>query len=134
MKYKDMLKKAKKELPEVAEKEKRFKIPYVDIKKEGKKTIIKNFSKLTKHINREKDHLAKYLYSSSGASGYVSGRRLILNSDIKKSRLIQLVKDYVNDYVLCEECGKADTNLTKEGKITKIKCTACGAVKTLKGV
>ena len=129
-----MLKKAKKELPKNIESKKRFKLPYVDIKKEGKKTIIKNFRKIAKHIHRDMDHMAKYLYSSTGASGYVSNGKLFLNRDVKRNRLIQVVKNYVDDYVICEECGKADTEIKKEDKITRIKCTACGAVKTLKGV
>lgn len=134
MDYGKMLEKAKKELPKNIEKKERFKLPYLKVEKEGKKTVIKNFKEVSNKLQRDIEHISKFLYKTTGASGYIDNGKLYLNSSVETKRLVQLLKDYADTYVICDECGKADTTMSKEGKITTIKCTACGAVKTMKGV
>ncbi|MFW6225798.1 MAG: translation initiation factor IF-2 subunit beta, partial [bacterium] len=36
-------------------------------------------------------------------------------------------RKYAEEFVLCPECGKPDTELIKEEGITKLHCLACGA-------
>lgn len=125
MNYKKLLKKAKSESEEGTD-SRRFKIPKLDIIKEGNKTIIKNFSKISQGLRRDKKDLSKFLKKELAAPGEIDAQRLILNRKLNKSQIKQKLQEYCNKYILCPACGKPDTKLVKEERVLKIECQACG--------
>ncbi len=42
-------------------------------------------------------------------------------------KLNEKIQSYVDDFVICKECGRPDTKLSKEGIVTFMRCNACGA-------
>ena len=38
-----------------------------------------------------------------------------------------IIKSYVEDYVICSECGKPDTRLVKDDRVMLLRCDACGS-------
>ena len=38
-----------------------------------------------------------------------------------------IIKSYVEDYVICSECGKPDTRLVKDDRVMILRCDACGS-------
>ena len=131
MEYKDLLTKAKKELPQVKETQTRFKIPKVKGHIQGYKTIVNNFTQITSTLRREQNHLLKYLLKELATAGEIKKTALIMNSRIPANRINEKIKQYAEQYVFCKECGKPDTKLLKKDNILKIKCTACGASYTV---
>ena len=64
MRYEELLERAFKQLPERKEEESRFTIPQARVFIEGKTTIFDNFEAVCERLNREKEHLMKFLLLS----------------------------------------------------------------------
>ena len=105
----------------------RFEIPKVEGHFEGKKTIITNFSQIASIFRRNPEHLQKFLLKELAASGQKEGDRLVLNIKVPSAKINQKVEEYAQEFVICRECKKPDTELLREDRITFIKCLACGA-------
>jgi len=126
MNYEQMLDKLYKEVKYI-EKGERFEIPKVKGHVEGVKTIISNFSQICDMIRRPKEHVAKYLFRELAAPGVIDGERLILNRKLNSALINEKLESYVNEFVICSECKKPDTELKKEDRLMFMHCLACGA-------
>jgi len=133
MQYEKLLEKGLKELPESTQKTERFEIPKVKGHIQGNKTIIINFIPIANSLNREPEHLLKFLLRELATPGQIDKQRIIFNRKIKSTQINQKIEQYTNIFVLCQECKKPDTKLIKEGRINSIKCMACGAKHPIKG-
>jgi len=108
--------------------EERFKIPKFDVFYEGNTTVIRNYDKVVDVLNRDPDHLLKFLLGNVGTAGEIQGNnRAIFQGKIPARMLQDRLEDYVNSFVICSECGRPDTNLIKKGRTLLIRCDACGA-------
>ena len=107
----------------------RFEIPKVEGHFEGKKTILSNFFQIASHLRRSPEHFQKFMLKELAAAGQKEGDRLILNMKVPSTKINQKIEEYVNEFVLCKECKKPDTELVRESqsRITFINCLACGA-------
>ena len=130
--YESLLKKAESELPEFITSSDRFKLENVRGHVEGNKTILSNFKKIAKDLNREPDQLLKYILRELATPGKFDGDRIILGAKVPASKINKKIKQYASEYVLCPDCGKPDTQLTKREAATYIRCSACGAEHTVK--
>lgn len=111
----------------------RFEMPVVEGFFEGKKTIITNFFQIVSHLRRDAEHLQKFLLKELATQGQIEGDRLILNNKISSKKINPKLEQYVNEFVLCQECKKPDTKIIKESKLTLIHCLACGAKHPIRG-
>lgn len=109
----------------------RFEVPKVEGHIEGVKTIITNFKQITSYIRREPEHLLKFLLKELASPGVIKGDRLILTRKISSSIINEKIRAYVDNYVLCKECKKPDTEILKEDRLNFIHCLACGAKKPI---
>ncbi|MDP4012626.1 MAG: translation initiation factor IF-2 subunit beta [Candidatus Nanoarchaeia archaeon] len=125
--YEELLKKAKKELPEVKAGTERFEIPKVKGHVEGNKTIILNFFQICDLFGRDPQQVLKYLQRELAVPAGVDGQRLILNRKLSSSFVNQKIEQYAKDFVICKECGKPDTKIVKEDRVSSLQCMACGA-------
>jgi len=73
------------------------------------------------------DHFLKFLTKELAAKATIEGDRVILNMKVSSKKINPKIEQYVDEFVLCRECKKPDTELVKEGKFTLIRCLACGA-------
>ncbi|MBT4376678.1 translation initiation factor IF-2 subunit beta [archaeon] len=105
----------------------RFEIPKIEGHFEGKKTILTNFLQIASHLRRDVEPFQKFLLKELATKGNIERERLILNNKISSKKINPKIEQYVNEFVLCQECKKPDTELIKEGKFTMIHCLACGA-------
>ena len=132
--YEELLKKAQKELPEVIASSDRFKIENVRGHIEGNKTVLSNFTKIIKDMQRDPDHALKFILKELATPGKVDGDRTILGSKVPASKINKKIRKYASEYVLCPHCGKPDTKLMKQGNLTYLRCSACGTEHPLKGI
>lgn len=131
--YEKLLEKAKKELPDLKESTERFEMPKVVGHIQGNKTVISNFSSICSTLRRESQQLIKFLQRELATPASLDGPRLILGRKISASLINEKISRYCNDFVLCKECNKPDTQLSKEGRVMFMKCTACGAKHPIRG-
>ena len=128
MDYKELLKKAKMDMPKAVLEKERFEIPKVRGHLQGNKTVVSNFIQIAGVLRRNTEHMLKYVLKELAAPGEIKkSSSLMLGTKISASRINEKVKKYAEDFVLCKECGKPDTKLEKEGEFMYIKCMACGA-------
>lgn len=132
--YEDLLKRARKDLPTETLETKRFEMPKFDSFIQGTKTIVKNFTDVARTLQREPEHLLKYLLGEVGSFGEISGHRLILKAQKSPDFLNSKLESYANEFVLCEQCKKPDTEIRKEEGVLRIKCKACSAKYTIRKI
>lgn len=132
MDYKDMLKRAEKDLPEDIKQTTRFEIPKAKGYVEGNKTIVSNFNQICTIFRRDPQHLLKYLQRELATPATISDSRLILGRKISSGLINQKLEEYAETFILCKECGKPDTQIIKEDRIFILKCIACGAKHPIK--
>ena len=126
--YKSMLEDVRKNLPEAVFIKERFAIPKVLGHMQGNRTIISNFLQIASTLRRDVDHLLKYVLKELAAPGEIKkSGALILGTKVPASRINEKIRQYANEFVLCIECGKPDTQIVREGELNYMKCTACGA-------
>ena len=127
MNYKELLKKARGELPESVFNAERFEIPKVTGHIQGNKTIISNFHQIATTLGRSDEHLLKYVLKELATPGTLTKSAMILGTKVPASRINEKIRKYSAEFVLCRECGKPDTKIIKEGQFNYLKCMACGA-------
>lgn len=125
--YEALLNKAYEEVTEPSEDGERWSYPEPRSIVEGKTTILENFSDIVSALRRDQDHLMKYLLSELGTAGKIDGSRAIFNGKFEDSLFSPMIRGYVDDYVICSECGKPDTRLFKDDRVLLLKCEACGS-------
>lgn len=125
--YENLLDKAKAKLPKIKESKERFEIPQAQGHVQGNKTIISNFSQICSTLNRPQEQLLKFLQRELATPAEIDGPRLVLGRKISLSTINQKIKHYSEEFVLCRECHKPDTQIYKEGRVLFLKCTVCGA-------
>ena len=127
MEYEKMLDKLYKEVKPLETSSERFEIPKVKGHIEGYKTIIANFGQILSVLRRNPEHLTKFLFKELATPGTVEGDRLILNRKLSSKLINEKIESYANEFVICRECKKPDTELIREDRISSIHCLACGA-------
>lgn len=132
MDYEKLLKKARSELPKKILSKERFDIPKVVGHIQGNRTMVNNFIKIANALHREPSHLLKYLQRELASPAQIDGQRLILGRKISSNLINDKIEQYVNEFVLCNECKKPDTKLMRQDKVLFKKCMACGAKHTIK--
>lgn len=124
--YEELLKKAYANITEIGDNSERFHIPDAKVYLEGKTTVIENFTDIASYIRREPDQLMKALVGELGTAGKIEGTRAVFNGKFDETMITSAIKKYVEDYVICSECGRPDTRLVKDGRVLLLRCDACG--------
>jgi len=132
--YEQMLERGYKSLPKKTQTAERFEIPKAIVLVQGSKTIIQNFGAIIKQINREEKHVLKFLTKESGSSVNAEEGRAIFNAKLGENQVNAMLNNYINEYVLCHECGKPDTHFIEQMGVKVLKCEACGATSPVKHI
>lgn len=127
-----MLKKGREALPESVFNAERFEIPKVTGHVEGNKTVISNFRQIAGVLRRPVDHLLKFVLRELATPGSLNNNMLMLKSKVPASKINEKIRKYANEFVICSDCGKPDTQISKEGAVSYMKCNACGAKHAVK--
>lgn len=125
--YLENLDRALKHLPEIKGSGERFVIPEPKLLTEGKTTVLENFAAIVDKLNREPEHIFKFLLRELGTAGKIDGSRAIFQRRLTGGMISELINAYVKEYVTCSECGRPDTHLIKSERVLTLRCDACGA-------
>jgi translation initiation factor 2 subunit 2 len=129
MDYEDQLDRAMEQTPDIEGSSDRFDVPDPDVRQEGNVTVYENFQDTTTRLDREDDHVMKFLQSELGTSGHIdeSGRAR-LTGEFSARRIRDAVGEYTDRFVRCSECGLPDTKFEREQGALLLRCEACGAL------
>ena len=133
MDYKQLLEKAKGEMPASVHEKERFEIPKVVGHIQGTKTMISNLQQISNHLHRPIEHLLKYLLKELATPGEIKKNGMVIfGRKVSSADLNAKIKKYVDEFVFCKECGKPDTEFLKEDNLLFVKCMVCGSKNTIK--
>ena len=124
--YEKLLSEAYKKVKPIEHSE-RFEIPKAEGHIEGTKTILTNLQQIASHLRREPTHLLKFLLRELATSGAFKQNRVILQRKISSAKINEKIQEYANEFVICKECRKPDTEFIKDHNFLFVHCLACGA-------
>jgi len=108
------------------------------MKRDGpKKTIFTNFGITCKKLNRTKGHLFSYIIGELGTSASIQdGGGLVLKGRYLSVGIEYVLKNYIREYVLCNTCKSARTELQKDkfSKLLFIYCFRCFASRSVNSI
>lgn len=125
MNYEELLESAYENV-EVCDECERFEIMKVKGHHEGIRTVLTNFGKVATCLRREREHLLKFLGRELGIQGEIRGDQLVISRRLSSKDINAKVEKYARRYVICEKCGKPDTELGEDGAKLLVRCLACG--------
>ena len=132
--YEQLLERALEQVPRAVFESARFQLPEAEVVTVGNRTIIRNFRSIATALNREPDHIMKYLLRELGAAGEAQGAQAVFQGKFAKATVDERIKRYAQEFVLCRECGKPDTKLERRERIYILRCEACGARESVRSV
>jgi translation initiation factor 2 subunit 2 len=129
--YDSLLDRAKSLIPEEISVTERLEIPKVKGHLQGTKTIISNFFQIVKVLDRNEDHVLKFLLKELATKADVKNTSVLFNNKLSSAKINEKIQKYADTFVTCKECGKPETKLIKENNLTFLTCQACGAKYTI---
>ncbi|MBX5321107.1 MAG: translation initiation factor IF-2 subunit beta [Candidatus Bathyarchaeota archaeon] len=125
--YEELLKRARSQLPEIASKRERLEIPRLHYSVVGMRTIIHNFREIAEVLNRDPQHILKFLTGELATAAIMQESRVIFQGKFPRETLERLLQRYMETFVTCPVCKRPDTKIVKEKRLSFLVCAACGA-------
>jgi len=98
------------------------------------KTNLMNFKEVSHSLNRDMRHMYKYFMKALATSGSIHEDYIVLKGKFASAQLSEVLKNYIEQYVICPVCRRPDTRVVKEGEFYFLICDACGARSPVKRV
>lgn len=130
--YEELLKRARSQLPEVGVKSERLELPRLHYARIGMRTVIYNFKELAGALNRDPQHLLKFLSGEMATAATIQGSRVIFQGKFLEDTFERLIQRYVESFVVCPVCKRPDTKIVKEKRLSFLVCQACGAKSSIR--
>lgn len=127
MDYESSLDRAMENVPDIGGDEERLQIPDAQPQKDGAFTRFTNLGEIADVLSRETEHFHRFVQRELGTSGKLEAGRARYNGTFSQQDFDAVVDAYVEEYVLCSECGLPDTRLVREDRTPMLRCDACGA-------
>ncbi|MCW1300880.1 MAG: translation initiation factor IF-2 subunit beta [Candidatus Nanoarchaeia archaeon] len=105
----------------------RFEPPRAESMIQGNRTILSNLKQIADYLNRDPEHLLKFLLKELATFGKMEGNRVIFVGRFTEEIISQKINKYIEEFVRCKECKSPDSKLIREERIQFLQCLACGA-------
>jgi translation initiation factor 2 subunit 2 len=130
--YEELLNRARSQLPEVGVKSERLELPRLQYARVGMRTVISNFRELADALDRDPQHLLKFLTGEMATAATIQGSRVIFQGKFSEDTFGRLIQRYMESFVVCPVCKRPDTKIVKEKRLSFLVCQACGARSSIK--
>jgi translation initiation factor 2 subunit 2 len=130
--YKEMLERGCSQIPEVASKQERLELPRLFVNTVGMRTIISNFKEVAEALDRDPQHILKFLTREMATAATFQDSRAIFQGKFRADSFERLLQRYMESFVICPVCKRPDTKIVKEKRLTFLVCNACGARSSIK--
>ena len=130
--YEDLLKRARAEVPEVTLKKERLEMPNLYVSMVGMRTTISNFKEVAETLDRDPQHILKFLTREMATAATYHDGRAIFQGKFPRDTFERLLMRYMEAFVTCPVCKRPDTKIVKEKRLSFILCNACGAKSSVK--
>jgi len=130
--YEDLLKRARSQCVEVGSKRERLELPRLQYARIGMRTVIYNFKDVAIALNREPQHIMKFLTGEMATAATGQGSRVIFQGKFSEDTFSRLILRYIEGFVNCPVCHRPDTKIVKEKRLSFLVCEACGAKSSIR--
>ncbi len=130
--YEELLKKARSQIPEIVSKRERLELPKLHHSIIGMRTIIYNFKEIADILNRDPQHLLKFLTGEMATAATTHESRVIFQGKFSQETFERLIQRYIESFVTCPVCKRPDTKIVKEKRLSFLVCEACGAKSSIR--
>lgn len=127
MDYDASLDRALEEVPDYTDSEERLDVPEPSAQKDGAFTRLTNLGAIADALSRDPEHLHRAIQRELGTNGQYDAGRSRYNGSFSASDFDGAIDSYVQEFVVCSECGLPDTRLVMEDRTLMLRCDACGA-------
>ena len=127
MDYEASLDRAMDSVPDLETGDSRLNVPDAEAQKDGAFTRLVNLGRVADALSRDPEHLHRVVQRELGTNGQFSGDRARYNGSFSGSDFDTAIDGYIEEFVICSECGLPDTRLEMEGRTRMLRCEACGA-------
>ena len=132
--YDELLKRACSQMPDVSLKVERLELPRLFLSTVGLRTIISNFKDVAGVLDRDPQHILKFLTREMATAATYHDGRAIFQGKFRHDSFERLLQRYMEGFVTCPVCKRPDTNIVKEKRLTFLVCNACGARSSIKQI
>ena len=130
--YDELLKRACSQMPEVSLKRERLELPQLYITTVGMRTVISNFKEVADVLDRDPQHILKFLTREMATAATFHDSRAIFQGKFRRDSFERLLQRYLDNFVVCRVCKRPDTKVVKEKRLSFLVCNACGARSSIK--
>jgi translation initiation factor 2 subunit 2 len=130
--YDELLKRACAQMPEVSAKKERIELPRLFVNTVGMRTIISNFKEVSDVLDRDPQHILKFLTREMATAATFHESRAIFQGKFQRDSFERLLQRYMEAFVTCPVCHRPDTKIVKEKRLSFLACNACGAKSSIK--
>lgn len=130
--YESLLSRARSLIPDVASKQERLEIPRLSHGVIGMRTVIYNFREIADALDRDPQHLLKFLSGEMATAATTQESRAIFHGKFPRETFERLLHRYMESFVVCPICKRPDTRIVKERRLSFLVCKACGARSSIK--
>jgi len=127
MNYRELLERARAQLPSDVREHKRFEVPRPQSHQIGMRTVLTNFKDICDAMNRDPRHVLKFFSGEMATAATMQGNRAIFQGKFGYETFERLIERYVKEFVVCPVCTRPDTKIFKEKRFLFLVCEACGA-------
>jgi translation initiation factor 2 beta subunit (eIF-2beta)/eIF-5 len=111
-------------------------IPHADLIVGHSRSILNNWKSYTRlfhALNRDSQLFQQYINQYYGCHSSINQReQLTFNVRTTKTTFDNVLKIFLNEYVTCLACQKAQTHLIKSTGLWRIECQLCGSQRSVK--
>jgi len=130
--YDELLKRARDQVPDVTLKKERLEMPRLFVSMVGMRTTISNFKEVSDTLDRDPQHILKFLTREMATAATYHDGRAIFQGKFPRDTFERLLARYMEAFVICPVCKRPDTKIVKEKRLSFIICNACGAKSSVK--
>ena len=130
--YEKLLERARSQIPEVVSKRERLELPRTILSVIGMRTVVYNFKEVAEALNRDPQHLLKFLTREMATAATMQEARVIFQGKFYRETLKRLIQRYMESFVTCPVCKRPDTKIVKEKRLSFLVCEACGAKSSIR--
>jgi translation initiation factor 2 subunit 2 len=105
----------------------RFELPIAIVSVIGARTIVNNFADLADRLNRDPQHVLKYLAKEMATAGSFEGGKGFFQGKFSRDTINRLIGAYSHRFVICPVCHRPDTRVERRDRLSFLVCEACGA-------
>jgi len=111
-------------------------IPHADLIVGHSRSIVNNwksYTRLFRVLNRDSQLFQQYINQHYGCQSSINQHdQLTFNVRTTKTTFDNLLKIFLDEYVTCLACQKAQTHLIKSTGLWRIECQLCGSQRSVK--